>query len=249
MSVAECVRSELPGAAYFYCSDNRNFPYGLKPESAVIGFTTDNCRVFVERFQLDLLIIACNTASTVALAEVRAALVVPVVGVVPAIKPAAQVSQSKSIALLATPATVRRSYTAQLISDFASDCRVVLHGSSALVEIAERKLLGEAISTQEIESEIAPMFAENAHVDTVVLGCTHFPLLRAELEVMRPRVRWIDSGPAIAARVRSLLANTTLPHADEGGGVALFTAYTVAALGLAPALKKYGFSQIEFLDR
>jgi glutamate racemase len=244
-----CIRRDVPEATLYYCCDNLNFPYGTKNESDVVAFTTATSLNFVRRYQLDLLVIACNTASTVALNSVRAALAIPVVGVVPAIKPAAKQSRTRAIALLATPATVRRPYTHKLIEDFADGCTVTMHGSSLLVELAERKLRGEELTQTEIAAEMAPLFgsAGGDAIDTVVLGCTHFPLLRPELESMRPDITWIDSGPAIAARVRSLVGEPAVPTPTRRGqGAVLFTADTPAARALGTTMMTYGFAPLDF---
>lgn len=196
-----------------------------------------------------MLVIACNTASTVALETVRSAIAIPVVGVVPAIKPAAKHTRTGTIALLATPATVLRPYTKKLVADFADGCTVLMKGSSLLVEIAERKLRGQGVSAAELAGELAPLFAQPGgdRIDTIVLGCTHFPLLKNELVALRPDVFWIDSGPAIAARVRSLLgAHSGDRHGNEERGAALFTAMTPEAKLLEKTLADYGFSPLEF---
>ena len=152
----------------------------------------------------------CNTASTVALAHLRAAFEVPFVGVVPAIKPAAKLTQSGKIAVLGTPATARRTYTKQLVADFAPNCEVKLIGSSVLVELAESKLRGEVIPLALIEQELSAILAFDG-CDTLVLACTHFPLLFNEIKHIFDvkydfkSLKIIDSGEAIARRVDALL--------------------------------------------
>ncbi len=249
LSVATCLQSVLPDAHYFYLCDNLNFPYGTKSDDAVIGFTTKNCRKLIATYELDILVIACNTASTVALDTVRSAVQIPVVGVVPAIKPAALLSKSKSIGLLATPATVQRPYTLKLIDDFASGCNVTLQGSSLLVEIAEKKLRSVEFSTASIKSEVDQMLIQDPKIDVVVLGCTHFPLLKDELSQLYPKIQWVDSGAAIASRVKSLLPSITaaLKPTRNDAGVAVFTAETASAHSLRSALVPFGFHVIEFL--
>ena len=156
----------------------------------------------------DIVILACNTASTTALSAIRAVVDVPVIGVVPAIKPAGAISRTKTIAVLGTPGTVKREYVDSLINDHAHDCRVILQGSVNLVALAEQKLRGEAVPKDYIRREIAPIFEgrDGADVDAVVLACTHFPLLRDELQgSVKQTVRWIDSGRAIAKRVKFVL--------------------------------------------
>jgi len=155
-------------------------------------------------------VLACNTISTLLLPELRACFDVPFVGVVPAIKPAARLSKTKRVGLLATPGTVKRPYTDQLIEDYASDCEVVRVGSSELVTQAENLLSGRDVSEVLLASILAP-FEVQTPVDTVVLGCTHFPLLRGQLSKVLPGVIWVDSGEAIAKRVITLLASYEIP--------------------------------------
>jgi len=157
-----------------------------------------------ETLKPDIVVIACNTASTSALSEIRTKIDIPVIGVVPAIKPAAEKSRTRCFAVLGTPGTVRRKYVDQLIQDFAPDQKVVLQGSTRLVALAEDKLAGRAVNMRVLSEEIAPMF-KNPNVDSVVLACTHFPLLIEELRAAAPPgIQWIDSGAAIARRVQSV---------------------------------------------
>ncbi len=207
LSILEAIQQVLPDASYAYCCDNENFPYGTKTEPAVIDCASQVTTRFHQAAKLDILVIACNTASTVALDKIRAGLPIPVVGVVPAIKPAAERSKSKVIGVLATPATVSRPYLDKLIHEFASDCKVIKCGSSGLVILAEQKLRGTHIKIDDVCSEIIPILdAISLGLDKLVLGCTHFPLLAEELtSLLPPSVELIDSGKAIAARVRSLV--------------------------------------------
>jgi glutamate racemase len=204
-------------------------------------------RAAIARVRPDLIVTACNTISTICLPELRAATSIPVVGVVPAVKPAAQMSQRKIIGVLATPATIDRPYTDDLIRKFAGDCRVVKLGSAELVSMAETKLLGEPVDTAQLRRILAPFFDVPAgeQPDVIVLACTHFPLLRAELEAAGPGgVAWIDSGTAVARRVLDVLPKNTAaaPGAD--------LAFTTAPAGdaLRHALVQAGFSDIETLS-
>ncbi|HSC75508.1 MAG TPA: glutamate racemase, partial [Pseudomonadales bacterium] len=125
---------------WLFCSDNAFFPYGTKKEDELIERVTDVLTALQDQHQPDIIVLACNTASTIALESVRARLSIPVVGVVPAIKPAARISQSRAIGILATPGTISRSYTQKLIDDFAADCHITRVGSSELVWMAEQYL-------------------------------------------------------------------------------------------------------------
>lgn len=208
LSIFGAVRQRLPALAIDYVSDNAEFPYGTKTEAELVQRVAQVLHALEKQLAPDLIVVACNTASTVALPKIRDTLATGIVGVVPAIKPAAELSRSKVIGLLATPGTVARSYTRQLIEEFASHCDVISVGSSELVELAEAKLYGWAPARQHMARILEP-FAQHplaAMLDTVILGCTHFPLLLEELrDIFFKPVGWVDSGTAIAARVESLL--------------------------------------------
>jgi glutamate racemase len=190
-------------------SDNAFFPYGERDASELPARVLKVIQGALEADDYQAVVIACNTASTICLPAVRAALDIPVVGVVPAIKPAAQLSQSKVIGLLATPGTVSRDYTKQLVTDFASDCQVEMFGSSELVKIAEAKLAGIAINRERLQQLLEPVnnAIRDKNLDTLVLGCTHFPLIAQEITnaLIKP-VTLVDSGQAIIKQLTNLLA-------------------------------------------
>ena len=190
-----------------YVADTEAYPYGDKPDTwlneRILSVVLDSHR----RLTPDMWVIACNTASTLVLDALRAQIHVPIVGVVPAIKPAAAASKSKVIGVLATPATVTRNYTAQLIADHAPGCQVLLHGSDTLVHESEKQLLGGDIDLAVLQKNIEALLNMpcGEAIDTIVLGCTHYPLIKAELSSLAPNIyHWVDSGEAIARRVISL---------------------------------------------
>jgi glutamate racemase len=179
----------------------------------------------IARFEPDLVVVACNTASTVVLPALRTKFDVPFVGTVPAIKPACAMSRSKLVSILGTEATVKREYTQALIRDFAGDCEVTLVGSASLASLAEASLRGEAVDDAAISREIAPCFVEagGRRTDVVVLACTHYPLLLERLQRLAPwPVDWLDPAPAIARRVDDLLGAPGEEAAVEAP-VAVFT--------------------------
>lgn len=251
LSVAAEIRKLLPGLRLIYASDHAFLPYGDKTEAQLIDRVPALLSVLEARFQPEIVVIACNTASTVVLPAVREALKAQIVGTVPAIKPAAALTKTKVIGLLGTPGTVRRTYTQDLIDEFASDCVCVRHGSVELVTLAEAKLRGERVSLEAVRAAVAPLFAQ-AHgerIDVVVLACTHFPLLADELAaVSPPGVRFIDSGAAIARRVKTLLGpDRVLDQGPSPAGPAIVTrGDNIAAL--EPALARFGFEPLEVLD-
>src|SRR6476659_973180 len=177
LSVLAPTRALLPTAPIVYAADSAGFPYGKRTEAEIASRVPALLGRLVERFQPRLAVIACNTASTIALDHVRSALDLPVVGTVPAIKPAAEISKSRVIGVLGTEATVRQPYVDDLAAKFAADCTIVRHGSPELVELAEAKLAGEEISLQSVRAAAKPMFdaPDGARIDTIVLACTHFP--------------------------------------------------------------------------
>jgi glutamate racemase len=223
-----------------YVADNAWLPYGLKTDSALKARVPALAEALCAERRPDALVIACNTASTIALDEVRAAVPVPVVGVVPPIKPAAAMSKTGVIGVLATPATVRRPYTDDLIAKFASGVRVVRFGSAALVAAAEEKLRGAPVPESAIREAMDGLFGatDGGEIDAVALACTHFPLLGDELRAAAPRAcAWLDSGAAIARRVAQVL---NAPSGRARIGRAGFTD-AAAAAALQPAFAARGF--------
>jgi len=250
LSILEQIRKQHPHCAFMYASDNAAFPYGPKSESALVDRVDRVLRQLQLLTQADIIVIACNTASTLALPRIRSHFTQPVIGVVPAIKPAAKVSKTKVIGLLATPGTVKRDYTQQLIDDFAPDCRVIAIGSSELVALAEQKLRQEAVDINTITPIVAPFVNEHA-LDTVVLACTHFPLLTQELQQVLHRVpHWVDSGEAIARRVGYWLeALALLPSTcTQPICKSYFTARTQAASDLHNTLAHWGLGDVTYID-
>src|SRR4051794_26366476 len=183
LSVLGPTRALLPNAPIVYAADSAGFPYGKRTEAEIASRVPALLGRLVERFRPRLAVIACNTASTIALDHVRSALDLPVVGTVPAIKPAAEMSTTRVIGVLGTEATVRQPYVDDLAARFAADCTIVRHGSPELVEFAEAKLAGEEVSVEAVRLATQPLFAATGgdRIDTVVLACTHFPLLQCEL--------------------------------------------------------------------
>lgn len=208
LSVLDAIVASGHAVELDYVADNDWLPYGLKTDEQLRARVPALLARLVDQWAPEAVVIACNTASTIALDAVRAVLSVPVVGVVPPVKPAATLTRTGTIGLLATPATVQRAYTDSLISEFAADKRVIRFGSSALVDAAERKLRGEPAAASAITEAVAGLFGApgGADIDVVALACTHFPLLAAELAAASPRpCTWLDSGEAIARRLAHVL--------------------------------------------
>ena len=244
LSILGPTRKLLPNAPIVYCADNAAFPYGTRSESEIAARVPALLGRLVERFHPRLAVIACNTASTIALDHVRAALDVPVVGTVPAIKPAGERSKSRVIGVLGTEATVRQPYVDRLAAKFANDCTVVRHGSADLVELAERRLSGETVDKADVVAAAQPLFDAAGGIDTVVLSCTHFPLLADWLEEAHPGVAFIDGGEGIARRIAHLTQGQEWPETAPEG-IAVFTASPPE--GVRPALARFGLTDIKTL--
>ena len=225
LSVLEPTRALLPNAPIVYVADNGAYPYGTRSEAEIASRVPALLGRLVERFRPRLAVIACNTASTIALDHVRAALDLPVVGTVPAIKPAAALSKSRVIGVLGTEATVRQPYVDNLTREFAADCTIIRHGSPALVDQAEAKLAGESVDVAAVREAARPLFDADrgSDIDVVVLACTHFPLLRDELAAAYPGRQWIDGGAGIARRIAWLTREQPWP-AEPSDGLMLYTA-------------------------
>ncbi|MCH8685466.1 glutamate racemase [Sphingosinicellaceae bacterium A1X5R2] len=245
LSVLAEIRRKLPDAPVVYCADNGGFPYGTKTEAELSARVPALLGRLVERFDPELVVIACNTACTIALSQVRAVLNVPVVGTVPAVKPAAAISKSRVIGVLGTNATVRQAYVDNLVAEFARDCLVLRHGSAELVVLAERKLRGQPTSPEEYRAVLDGLLSQPGaeRLDTIVLACTHFPLVKDELAAVAPRpFNWVDSGEGIARRVAHLCEG--VEWEGEPSGLAVFTRADEDVHFLTSALHSYGLDRV-----
>ena len=235
LTVLREVVAARPDAHYVYVADDAFFPYGHHSEDEIIARVGPLMGELIGTHDPDLVVIACNTASTLVMSHLRAAYSVPFVGTVPAIKPACAQSKTRRVSVLGTKGTVKREYTKALIRDFAQGCEVTLVGSPELASLAEAALSGHAIADSDILAELTPCFVGDAadatsRTDTVVLACTHYPLLLDRMMKLAPwPVEWIDPAPAIARRVSDLLG----PHNGDivqSGAEMIFTSNRVHGL-------------------
>ena len=263
--LAEAMRLR-PDGLFLYAADDAGFPYGLLSTEALVARVNLVMERLIARFAPDLVVIACNTASTLVLPHLRARYPqLRFVGTVPAVKPAAALSRSQMISVLATPGTVTRDYTHDLVRTYAAHCNVTLVGSDRLAEFAEDFMKGATIADAAIASEIAPCFVTDGakHTDCIVLACTHYPLLLAQFERLAPwPVEWIDPAQAIARRVDHVLSEDLgrplgtvegLEAAPASAHAALFTSANPPGPALETALRLRGLAKIIFepipLDR
>ena len=216
LTIFRALLEQTPDLQVIFASDNAGFPYGTRTEYSLLQRVHRVLDALISKFSPDLVVVACNSASTVALPSLREKYDIPFVGVVPAIKPAAQLSKTGHIGLLATPATISRDYTHKLVADFAAGKRVSMHGSSELVQMAEDKRRGVQPNTELLREILQPL-TDQASMDTLVMACTHFPLLIEDLKPLLPQVtNWVESGSAIARRVRTLMPeDNSRPKSSE----------------------------------
>ncbi|MEJ4047354.1 glutamate racemase [Erwinia sp. SLM-02] len=248
LSVYDEIRKLLPDLHYLYAFDNVAFPYGEKSEEFIVERVVSIVEAVTLRHPLALVVIACNSASTVTLPALRERFSFPVVGVVPAIKPAARLTRNGIVGLLATRGTVKRPYTHELVARFASECKTEMLGSAELVELAEAKLHGKPVAIEEVKRILQPWLRMKEPPDTVVLGCTHFPLISEELQQVLPEgTRLIDSGAAIARRTVWLLENESPEAFSTDSNIAYCMDITEQAVQLMPVLQRYGFEKLEKL--
>ncbi|MBR0826778.1 glutamate racemase [Bradyrhizobium manausense] len=242
LTVLREVVAARPDAHFVYVADDAFFPYGHHGEDEIIARVVPLMGELIAAHDPDLVVIACNTASTLVMTHLRAAYSVPFVGTVPAIKPACAQSKTKRVSVLGTKGTVKREYTKALIRDFAQGCEVTLVGSPELASLAEAALSGNAISDDDILTELKPCFVGDptdtrARTDTVVLACTHYPLLLERFAKLAPwPVDWIDPAPAIARRVSDLLG-PRVSEIVQSGAEMIFTSRRAHTLG--PALTPF----------
>ncbi len=235
-----------PDASYVYAADDAFFPYGQHGEAQLVARVVPLMQELLAAHAPDLVVIACNTASTLVLPHLRARFAVPFVGTVPAIKPACMASRSRLVSVLGTEATVQREYTRALIRDFGQGCEVTLVGSAHLARMDESALRDIAIDDDAVAREIAPCFVAQGdrRTDAIVLACTHYPLLLERLVRRAPwPVDWIDPAAAIARRVTDLIgpARTSAAH---GAARAIFTSAIEPPPSLAAALARFGIDNI-----
>ncbi len=251
LSVTGAVQRRLPDAPLVYAADTAGYPYGTRSEREIAARVPALLGRLAERYDPRLIVIACNTASTIALDAVRAALDLPIVGTGPAIKPAALLSKTRVIGVLGTEATVRQPYVDRLAAEFAADCTILRHGSAELVDLAEAKLRGEEIDPRGVEDAVAPLRGREGGeaIDTVVLACTHFPLLANELQgAIRQPVRFVDGAEGIARRVAFLTADVHWPAAPPAHR-AVVTGGPTDADRYRTAFGRFGIGQVDALGR
>lgn len=248
LSVLKAVQAALPNAPIVFAADYAGLPYGTKTEAEISARVPALLGRLVERYQPRLITIACNTACTIALSHVRAALDVPVVGTVPAIKPAAERTRSGVIGILGTAATVRQPYVDKLHGDHAPTMTLLRSAAPELVIAAEAKMRGETIDPKIYAQAMAGLTGQpnGDRLDVTVLGCTHFPLVVDELIAAAPHMTFVDGAAGIARRIGYLTKDQSWPD-RPAEGIFVTTGEISALSTLLPVLSGFGLTKIKSL--
>ncbi len=247
LSVVRELRALLPEIPIDYLADNAVFPYGELPDAVLVARVLELLDAAIDRLRPDVVVIACNTASTTALDALRARHALPFVGCVPPIKWAAAISRTRHIGLLATSATVRRPYLRALQARFAPDCTLLAHGARGLADIAEAAFRRRPVDRDAIRRELDGLFNQpgGERIDVVGISCTHYSFLLEPLRALSPdEITWLDPAGAVARRARTVLDE--LPAAHAGGtlpdrGQAWFTGPTEDPERLCAGLAGFGY--------
>ena len=227
LTVLREARLLMPERGFIYVADDAGFPYGGWEEEPLKARIALLFEELFDRYDPDAVIVACNTAFTLAGADLRHRFPdMRFIGTVPAIKPAAERTRSGLVSVLATPGTVKRAYTRDLIQSFASQCHVRLVGSENLARMAEAYIRGETLDDADVLAEIAPCFVdrEGLRTDIVVLACTHYPFLANVFRRLAPwPVDWLDPAEAIARQARRLVPLVDGAEHPDNFDFAVFT--------------------------
>jgi glutamate racemase len=221
LSVAREIRALLPAEPLLYLADSAHCPYGGRSLQEIQSLSMAAVDILVQR-GAKVIVVACNTATGAALEMLRATYTLPIVGVEPAVKPAVAASFKRRVGVMATTATLRTERFASLVSRFADDALVFPQPCPGVVELVESGVTDRRRVRAVLEPFVAPL--RDAGVDTVVLGCTHYPFLRASIAaLLGPGVRLIDSGNAVARRVERVLWDAGALVGTGEGEVRLLT--------------------------
>ena len=245
LTVVSAIRKQSPRQDLVFVADDAWFPYGSRADDDIVDRVMSVVGDVADRIDFAAIVIACNTASTLVLEPLRARFQVPIVGTVPAIKPAAEQTKTGVIGVLATEATIRRDFTKALINSYAKDCHVRLVGSAMLASYAEAELRDEPVQDRAILGEIRQAFIElpQGKTDQIVLACTHYPLLLPRLIQLAPwPVNWVDPAPAIARRLADVLGDTA---GGAGNNFAIRSSGRVWPAPLAARIEQLGLTPLK----
>ncbi|NLG90528.1 MAG: glutamate racemase [Acetobacter sp.] len=243
LGIVRAIQALAPDICIDYLADTAIFPYGEQDDDFLIERIVSLLSQAIRRLQPQVVVVACNTASTLALEALRAAWPdMPFVGCVPPIRWAARITQTKVIGLLATRATVRRPYLSRLHALYAPECTLIAHAAPGLAGCAELAFRGQDVSDSTLLREIEGLFVhpDSNRLDVVGLGCTHYTFVLDRLRALSPPgLTWLDPAPAVAQHTCNLLAH--LPQKTHAHPCAWFTALPDDE-ALFTHLKPYRFS-------
>ncbi|GBR53818.1 glutamate racemase [Neokomagataea thailandica NBRC 106555] len=252
MGVVQALQHLQPDLVIDYLADTALYPYGEQRDEPLIARIVHLLKTAHRRLRPDIVVIACNTASTIALPALRAALPIPIIGCVPPIRWAGRVSKTRTIGLLSTTATARRPYVHQLHADFAPDCKLIVHGARRLADLAEQAFLGKKLPAEALKAEVDALLNQpgGEQIDTIGLGCTHYTFLLPELELYaKPGITWLDPAPAVARHALTILE--TAPWQDRLEHQAATLYLTAAPQGgedFSHAIKRLQFGKWDIFE-
>jgi glutamate racemase len=223
LSVLKAIRAQMPNESVIYFGDQGHIPYGPRPMEQIRNFSEAITRFLLEQ-NAKIIVVACNTASAAALKYLREKFPdVQFVGMEPAVKPAAETTQTSRVGVLATPATFQGALYASVVERFANGVELFQNTCNGLVQQIEQGNLNGAETRKILEDALLPMLEKN--IDTVVLGCTHYPFVIPLIEeIVGDKVRVIDPAPSVAKQVKRLLeAGGRMNESESKGRVKLFT--------------------------
>lgn len=207
-SIWKEIHSLLPNENTIYLADSKNAPYGIKPKEEIIALCEKNVALLIS-MQVKIIVVACNTATTNAIEELRIKYNIPFIGIEPAIKPASLNSKTKTIGILATKGTLSSSLFHKTSSTLNNEIKIVEQHGTGIVELIESGQLNSTKMRNLLNSYLQPMLAKN--IDHLVLGCSHYPYLIPILKDLLPEhITIIDSGSAVAAQTKRVLEKNNL---------------------------------------
>ncbi len=208
ITIYEEIHKLLPNESIIYLADSKNAPYGQKSKEEIIEFSFKNTDYLLNK-GCKLIVVACNTASTNAVKELREKYDVPFIRIQPAIKPAALKSKTKVVGILATESTLSSNLYNETSQKFAQGVLVIEQKGNGIVSLIESGKMFSMEMDELIEKYILQMLQKN--IDQLVLGCTHYPLLRSKIKyIAGEKVNIIDSGEAIARQTKNILEKENL---------------------------------------
>lgn len=239
------IVKELPNESTIYIADSKNCPYGSKSKKEIYGLAKRLVQFLLQR-EVKLIVLACNTITVSCLDKLRKDFPqVPIVGTVPVVKTASEVSKSKKIGVLSTLRTSKSKYQKELIIKYARDCLVINIGTNKLVPFVEKGMLNDKGLKKVLKEILLPF--QKADVDVIALGCSHFPFLKKEMQaILGSKVQILDSAGAISRQVKRVLVNNDDLSSKESSVHRLYV--TVKRKNYLETIKSLAGNKVERID-